>query len=147
MSPKLGMFTSADTAENQGMNKISIAAKGLLLASLLVTSSAWAEWVRLGGSGDSTIYVDPASIRRDGDMRKAWDIVDLQTRSKSGAMSFRGMNEYDCKNERRRALAVSAHSGSMASGDTLTSISDIGDWKEIPPNTANAAILKAVCDK
>lgn len=141
------MVTSADTDENQGMNKISIAAKGLLLASLLVTSSAWAKWVKVAETADANFYIDPASIRKEGNMRKVWEIQDFNKRDDAGRMSRRIKSEYDCKGERHRDLAISTHSESMAGGGTIYSGSGINPWSEIPPGSASEAILEAVCAK
>lgn len=112
----------------------------------LVATPAWAEWVKVSVSDTSIFYIDPASIRKDGNLRKVWRITDLKQRHKDGEMSIRGLDEYDCKEERLRFLALSSHSETMAGGETLWSknYSD-GEWQAIPPGSTVARVLKIVC--
>lgn len=112
----------------------------------LVAAPAWAEWVKLGENDEMILYIDPGSIRKNGNLRKVWDIKDLKQRDEGGEMSTRTRNEYDCKEERRRTLSFSAHSEPMAGGETLSSknYSD-GEWRAIPPGSVSARILKIVC--
>ena len=118
-----------------------------LLASLLVTGSAWAEWVLI--SGDDTVdhYIDPATIRKDGNLVRVWEISDLKTRSTAGDLSRRIRYEYDCKQERIKLLSFSTHSGPMANGTTLLSDSSDGEWLHIPPGSIGESVLKIVCAK
>lgn len=112
----------------------------------LVAAPAWAEWVKVAASDTSTFYIDPASIRKNGNLRKVWGITDLKQRdSVDGEMSRRSRGEYDCKEERYRILAFSFHSEPMARGETLRSKDDVGTWHAIPPDSVSADILKIVC--
>jgi hypothetical protein len=43
----------------------------LALLFLLCTSSAWADWIAIGKSPDFTMYVDPQSMRRNGNIASA----------------------------------------------------------------------------
>ena len=119
--------------------------KTLLLALLLVTGSAWAEWVRVSGNDAADIYIDPATIRIDGGLRRVWEVQDLKQRHKDGELSRRTRNEYDCKQERYKTLSISEHSGPMASGTTLISGIPNSSWRDIPPGSIGEAVLKIVC--
>jgi len=125
--------------------------KTIALSVLLLFSSlAWAvNWVKVDSSvdGERTFYVDSDSIRKDGNLRKAWEIQDLKKRNKDGEMSRRMRVEYDCKNERSRILAFSTHSEGMARGEILFSASQVGSWREIPPGTIGELYLKFVCSR
>ena len=102
--------------------KTSVTTKALLLSLLLlVTGSAWADWVALGAVDDETFYIDPATIRKDGNLRKVWEIVDHKQRQRNGEFSIRSRKEYDCSGERVRTLTLSTHSGPMATGETIAS--------------------------
>lgn len=113
----------------------------------LVAAPAWAEWVRLAGSDTAILYIDPDSIRKDGNFRKVWEIADLKQRHKDGVMSLRTRSEYDCKEERSRFLAISHHSEPMAGGETLSSGDGVGPWTAIPPDSLAETSLKRVCAK
>ncbi len=118
-----------------------------LLASLVLNGSAWAEWVKVDESDFSYRYIDPATIRKDGNLVRVWEIIDNKKRDEYGALSLRARAEYDCKQERFRALSVSQHSGPMAGGTILTSSASSEQWKDIPPNTVGETVLKIVCAK
>lgn len=112
----------------------------------LVAAPAWAEWVKVSASDTSSFYIDPASIRKAGNLRKVWQIADLEQRDTvDGEMSRRTRAEYDCKEERFRSLAFSYHSEPMAGGETLRSKDGVGTWSAIPPGSVAANILKIVC--
>jgi len=119
----------------------------LLAPLLMLTGSAWAEWVRVSEADTAYAYIDPATIRKDGNLVKVWGIYDLKQRHKDGELSLRFRVEYDCKEERHRYLSVSEHSGAMASGTTLTTQIVSGQWRDIPPDSMAEATLKIVCAK
>ena len=121
--------------------------KKLLIAMvLLATGSAWAEWVKVGENKDANFYIDPASIRKDGNLRRVWEIQDLKQRDKEGGVMSRRMRyEYDCKQERDRYLSFSTHSEPMAGGTTLVSGGEETKWSDTPPDSAAEAIQKLVC--
>lgn len=124
----------------------SIAAKGLLFALLLVTSSAWALWINMGETDTDIFYVDPVSISKDGNLRKVWVITELKERHSDGHISTRVRYEFDCKGEVYKYLALSTHSEPMAAGKIIAPnrVSSSG-WNEIPPGTFVANILNIVC--
>jgi hypothetical protein len=125
--------------------KKSFNRKSLLLPLLLLaTGSAWAGWEEIGTSNEVTFYIDRATLRKDGNLRRIWVVMDLKQRDKSGAMSIRTRNEYDCKGERRRHLAVSAHTEPMAGG-TLIANENPSGWREIPPGSISEDMLKIAC--
>ena len=113
----------------------------------LVAAPAWAEWVKVAATDTSTFYIDPASIRKDGNLRKVWQINDLNQRHKDGEMSRRVRMEFDCKQERSRSIAISTHSDPMAGGVTLSSGDGSGEWSAIPPDSISGTVLKRVCAK
>ena len=125
----------------------SVIKKTLLLALMLGTCSAWAEWVSVKDSNNVKNYIDPATIRKDGNLRKVWQLQNLKQRDTDGAMSRRVRIEYDCNGERYRLLTASTHSEPMASGKGLitTDFGNRNPWSQIPPGTASETVLKIVC--
>ncbi len=125
----------------------SVNRKTLLLPLLLlVTGSAWAGWEKISTTAD--LYIDPATIRKDGNLRKMWSIRDFKQRDKEGAMSIRTRIEYDCKDERRKILTISTHTEPMAGGTTIESYGeDPKGWVEIPPGSTDEIMLKIACAK
>jgi len=123
------------------MNKL------ILVCLMMLTGSAWAEWVMYEKTESSTSYYDPATIRKDGNMRRVWQLNDLRERNTSGVMSRRIRQELDCKQESYRILAFLSHSEPMAGGTILESADEQKIWRAIPPNTVAEALLKIVCAK
>jgi hypothetical protein len=120
--------------------------KKLLLVLLLVTNSAWAEWVKISETEDAVFYIDPTTLRKSGNLRRIWAFEDIK-KSIDGMLSSRSRDEYDCKNERHRSLAFSAYSASMLKGKTLGSSDSETEWQDIPPNTPRETTLRFVCSR
>lgn len=127
--------------------------KRLLLITFLLLSSApaYAEWVGIGTSNNgATVYVDPDTIRRKGDLVKMWILYDFkstQTVLNKSYSSSRSQDEYDCTKDRHRALAITSFSGNMGSGTVRSSYSIKGKWEPVPPGTITQTLWKVACDK
>jgi hypothetical protein len=127
---------------------------GLLLSlQVLNVRPAYAEWVPVVSSesaGGYTVYVDPETLRREGDGVEMWELYDYKTRGTAEGfsfLSFKKRNEYSCEEERLRTLAVMHYSGNMGSGMVVSSNSDIGKWKRVPPGSVGEALWKFACGK
>jgi hypothetical protein len=101
--------------------------------------------VRVYEDAQVTSYIDPATLRRDGHMRRVWTLQDLNKRSSFGTMSFRAYVEYDCSEARRRDLEFSSHNGPMATGEVIQSFSPPGNWRYVAPGTLVEAMLNFAC--
>ena len=121
--------------------------KLFLVCLMMLAGSAWAEWVMYAKNETNTFYYDPATIRKDGHIRRVWVINDLRKRHKDGEMSRRSRTEYDCKQERMRILGLSEHSEPMAGGAVLVTVGEDKDWMDVPPDTPVEAMFKIVCAK
>ncbi len=124
--------------------------KKVLVAMMLyaMSSVASSEWMKMGSNDGTTFYIDPTSIRRDGNFRKVWELQDYKKKdSPSGELSIRMLNEYDCKGERVRDLSISAHSENMAKGRVIVSNSTVGQWDYVAPQTPSAGKLNYVCSR
>lgn len=111
--------------------------------------SAKAEWlkVQVFKSGD-TLYFDPTTIYKDGQFRQVWQLLDLKHKEpRYGAQSMEVKIEYDCKEERQRGLEMIYHSGSMRSGQIITSSKGIDKWRSFDTGTGPDTMLDIVCDK
>ena len=123
------------------------------LITLLVLNSgpAYAEWVAIGYSeslGGYTVYVDPDTIRRKGDLVKVWALTDyttLQTVGDSSFLSSKAQNEFDCAEERQRELAVTWFSGNMGTGNGVWTNSDETKWRPVAPGSVGQGVWKFAC--
>jgi len=119
----------------------------LTLSLILAAAPAWAEWVKVGRTDAAVHYVDPATVSKDGNLRRVWAMQDLAEASPEGVMSIRALQEYDCAHESFRFLSVAAHSRPMARGEVVVE-HDLRDaWNGRPPGTKASAIGKMVCER
>lgn len=121
----------------------------IAVAMSCVTASAMAEWTSLSDIGyPDTYYIDKSSVRKDGNLRKAWIIKDFHffdDVGNNGEQSNRYKQEFDCKEERIRVLFLTSHSRRMAKGKLLKTINQPTTWTEVPPETVEREVLNVVC--
>jgi hypothetical protein len=125
------------------------------LITLLVLSSgsAFAEWVSIGSSengGGYTVYVNPDTIRRKGDLVKMWIFLDyktIQTVAGTSHLSVRSQHQYDCAEDRHRRLAYTFFSGNMESSKEVYSNPDEGKWEPVASDSVAEGLWKIACDR
>jgi surface-adhesin protein E len=124
-----------------------------LLITLLVLSSgpAYAEWVEIAATDYGiTVYVDPDTIRHEGNLVKMWELFDHKTTQTIGVglfMSLKDQREYDCTKERFRVVTFTQFSGNMGSGKLGYSNSDETKWIPVAPQSLIHTLWKFACSK
>lgn len=122
----------------------------LMMLLTVVSNSAMAEWIDVGSNENMTIYVDPATIQRAGNMAKMWHLTDFKTENKDmgeAYLSTKDQNEYDCKEAKLRRRASSQHSKNMGSGKVVYSDTYTTRWKPVPPDSGTEIMWKFACIK
>jgi surface-adhesin protein E len=126
----------------------------LSLITLLLLSSglAYAEWVAVSSKdlGDVTVYANPDTIRRNGDLVKMWQLSDfttVQTVEGDSYLSSKAEREYDCAEERTRVLAFTWFSANMGSGNVVYSNSNERNWEPFAPHSLDEALWEVACTK
>jgi hypothetical protein len=126
----------------------------LLLIILLFLSSApaYAEWVKVSDSDEAgkTVYVDPATIRRNSNLVTMWQFYDYKTVQTVGGIRFltaKEQWEFDCAEERSRVLTLKEFSGNMRSGTVVYSNTEVGKWQPIAPGTLGHKLWTVACSK
>ena len=121
------------------------------LTLLMTATAASAEWTRVDSKDEFISYVDRATIRRNGNFVKMWDLTDYKTVQKSAAgksyLSDKGQQEYDCKEEKMRQLALQMFDGKMGQGKAVYSDNDTVKWVPIAPGSIGEVLWKAACGK
>jgi hypothetical protein len=126
---------------------------GLLLILLILTGQpVYAEWVLVSGDDEAglKVYVDPATLRRNGTLAKMWKLHDyktVQTVAGDSLLSMKQFNEYDCTEERTRMLGYTWFSGNMGNGNVVYSTMEQLPWEPVVPRTINRTLWKVACDK
>ena len=127
--------------------------KRLLLITLLVLSSgpAYASWMSIGASDSGTsVYADPATIRREGDLVKMLVLFDFKTKQTKGDVSYfsaKAQMEYDCAEQRYEGHAALYYSGNMGNGTLLDRSSGKGRWVRISRGSLDHDLWKLACGK
>jgi len=128
--------------------------KRLIVMTLLVLSSspAYAEWVKVSDSDEAgkTVYVDPATIRRNSNLVTMWQFYDYKTVQTVGGIRFLTVKEqweFDCAEERRRVLALTEFSGNMGSGTVVYTNSEVGKWQPVAQSSIGQLLWKFACGK
>ena len=127
----------------------------LLLVILLVLSRGpvYAEWVVLSPSdsaGGYSVYVDPDTIRREGDLVTMWHLADFKTRQTVSDVSFLSLKmhaQYDCTYLRWRRLALTNFSGHMGSGDVAYTNAEEGEWTSVASKSLGELLWLEACNK
>jgi hypothetical protein len=124
------------------------------MITLLVLNSdpVYAEWVAVGSNDEPgmTVYLDPDTIRREGDLVTVWELLDYktaQTQKGLSHLSIKVQFKYDCANERHRLLAFSQYAGNMGRGKVMLSNSDEVKWAPVAPDTLNHSLWTVACSK
>ncbi|HSL03849.1 MAG TPA: surface-adhesin E family protein [Nitrospiraceae bacterium] len=128
--------------------------KRLLLFTLLVLNSgpAYADWVKVsdGDEAGKTVYVDPATIRRNSNLVKMWQFYDYKTVQTMGGIRFLSAKEqweFDCAEGRSRVVARKEFSDNMGSGTMVSTNSQIGKWVPVMPGSIGQTVWKAACSR
>jgi hypothetical protein len=114
-------------------------------ALALLATSAHADWVKMGETDEGSLYIDPLTIQRDGNVRQVWELMDLKQRDEGGELSRRLKVQYNCALRQTQVLSISTHWEPTAAGGTLLSVARAGLWKEVPRGTAYETGFNRAC--
>jgi len=128
------------------------------LIAFLVLSNvpAYAEWVAVEKDyllpGLQTVYVDPDSIRREGNLVTLWQVIDFKwmqgsARGPTRFLSTKTHKQFDCAEQRLRLLAFTEFSHRMATGVRADAYVDTGNWLPVEPESINRALWEVACGK
>ena len=67
------------------------------------------------------------------------------SKPKDNISSFKVLEEFDCRGEKRRTIQISAYSGRMGSGNTLGTENGNGQWSYVAPGTIEMGTFRKIC--
>ena len=119
---------------------------------MLSNQPSYAQWVVFEKNSqlELTVYVDPNTIRRTGDLVTMWSLLDymtIQTDSEGTYLSTKQQGEYDCAEERMRFHALTSFSDNMGSGMVVYLNPTEGNWVPVAPDSSGHALWKLACGK
>jgi hypothetical protein len=105
-------------------------------------------WVLVSRNvSDTEVYVDTSTLRREGQIRRYWDLTNYPTPRANGVLSGRYLIEVDCRDQRWRILQSTTFTGSMLSGQVISQSTNPGVWGAVPPRSQGAEVMQFVCDR
>ena len=120
----------------------------VLLVLLMCTAApVWAKWVRVAEGGSAVYYVDPASIRKEGDLRRVWALQERKRPGTGGEMSRKTQFEFDCKNQTLRVRNASSYTGGMGGGEVLNSGRGTDKPRAIETEGVEQQVFKYACSQ
>jgi hypothetical protein len=116
---------------------------------------AGADWVNVADKTEKgltvyTVYVDPDSVRRNGDLVMLWALFDFRTiQSIVGGpwLSSKAQREFDCPEERVRLLGFMTFTGNMGSGEPVYSNAQESKWEPIASESIDRKLWEFACNK
>ena len=115
------------------------------------SASATAAWVPVGGNQNGTIYADPVTVSKEGDMVSIWDLLDFKsvqlTTLGKPYLSQTSHHKLDCKEKRGRALEIILYSGNAESGEVIYRDVSAGEWELSKPETVLQILWDFACEK
>lgn len=129
---------------------LNLMMKSFVLLLVGISPPAWAAWVFVASSQGASQYVDPETIRKTQNGRRAWNLMDYANLQRdSEGESYRSemvLSEFDCAGESFRSLQISYHSGRMGLGGVVWSgSSSTPKWRVVAPGSIGEVLLKSVC--
>lgn len=128
------------------------------LITLLLLSGvpAHAEWLAVErdylSPGLQTLYVEPDTVRREGNLVTMWQLVDFKwmqgsARGPTRFSSTKTHKQFDCVEKRVRLLAFTEFSLQMGTGIQNDGYVDKESWLAIEPASINYALWELACGK
>jgi len=117
-----------------------------LIFSVMFSSTSFADWKKVSEDVDgNSFYVDFERIRKHGGYVYYWTLGDY-LKPIAGDLSVKVYHQGDCKLFRYKRLSYSFHNEPMGGG-TGKPYTPTDKWIYPSPDSANEAILKAVCSR
>ena len=118
-----------------------------VLAGMGVPLAVRAAWVPVEATETSYDYIDPASIRVEGSLRRVWTLHDLAQADADGDRSYRSLLEFHCPEARYRNLQTLFHAGSMGTGRLTGRTAQPGAWRRVQADSVAATVMQRACQR
>jgi hypothetical protein len=128
----------------------------LITALFMSTVPASAEWVAVEKDsllpGFQTVYVDPDTIRREGNLVKIWQLTDFKwmqgsARGPARFLSTKIHKQLDCQGKWVRLLEYTEFSLQMGTGIRVDGLVDKDRWLPVESESINDALWQLACGK
>jgi hypothetical protein len=119
----------------------------VLLFSILISSSSYAEWkyVTTGTSGND-YYIDYQSIKKNNGYYYYYALTDLLEPDKDGDLSYSAYRKVDCKVFRTFSLSEFYYSKNMGKGKLTNNPNKNPEWRYPAPGSMTQRMISELCD-
>ncbi len=126
----------------------------LITVLFLMNIPAHAKWVALEKGylvpGLQTVYVDPDTIQREGNLVTIWQLTDFKWMQRSARgparfLSTKTHKQLDCRKKLVRLLAYTEFSLQMGTGIRVDGYVDRDRWLPVEPESINDALWQLAC--
>ena len=124
--------------------------KMVLFAMTLACTPALADWVEVAAMKENagSIYVDPTTIKKlPGKIRSAWELGNFNKPQEDGHLSYKYLSEFDCAEEKDRAIQGAFYANRFAKGDSSKPLAGPTEWFYVDPESPEGKALKYVCSQ
>jgi hypothetical protein len=128
--------------------------KIVLAQEMATPNNAGSLWVKIGTSNDGTvtIYANPSTLYKNGNMVRIWWLIDLKEAQQVGnAKSYLSMTlhyEFACEEAKSRTLALYSFSENMGRGEIVNKENfEFQDWDAVPPDSIYEIVRKFSCGR
>jgi len=128
----------------------------LITLLFLSGAPAHAEWVAIEKDyllpGFQTVYVDPETTRREGNLVTMWQLIDFKwmqgsARGPARFLSTKTHKQLDCQRKLVRLLVYTEFSLQMGTGIRVDGYVDKDQWLPVEPESINYALWQLACGK
>lgn len=124
---------------------MKLAGNVVVALMLGVTSfSVSAAWTEVLQTSTSVFYVDLQSIRRDGNQRTYWWMINHK-HPDDGVSSARMRSVFDCKKEIYMDLDFTSFPLPDLNGKAKNMFTPPAEWRHVPPQTIVATLMRWIC--
>jgi hypothetical protein len=117
-------------------------------SSAMAKPAAGPAWLAFEAMPEGTIYIDPASIQRQGNRAEMWVLIDYKQpqddrtgkKIKSDKLHYR----YDCAGKQFSIVTSSAYAGAMGSGAVID-VNAEPQPSPVPPGTTAEQMWQRAC--
>ena len=120
-----------------------------LSIALVISFPVLADWkyIATENESESEFFLDFETLRKDGNLRRIWQLVNLKADDKYGSGSMRSRMEFDCKNETIQGLSLIVFADKFANGKVIRQFDTATSKSDVAPNTVGWTMLKEVCKR
>ena len=108
------------------------------------------DWEKAYDGKDMTFYIDTKSIKREGKLVSALELMDYKKSQTAAGKKYRSLVQlvyYDCSRKRRGIRHTTVYPRGMGKGKVLDSAYVEPDLQRVDRKSVGRAILDFVCDR